>query len=167
MTSHFDHLNSICYEVHNYDPEKRKPEFEGVALWLAEICRKQADDKEPKWNFEVWKTTHMGKLYTKTEGKWAVFNYLNDCHDILDHRNWHLRVFDPATACLIRIVDSIIEGKDEYGIADFKLLKRFPELKEHLEKVGFTYVKEKYRRFRFEKPRENPKSKWDAMQVIT
>lgn len=165
MTSHFDHLMSIYYDVHR--ARERKSEFEDIALWLAEICRKQADDKKDNWDFEVWKTTQMGKLYTKTEGKWAVFEYLNDCHDVLDHKEWHLRVFDGATATLIRIISDIMEGKDSYGLKEWKVLKRFPELQQKLEDLGFRYVKDPYRQFHFEKPRKDPESTWHAKQVIS
>jgi hypothetical protein len=124
MTSDFDDLMTI------HGRSQKNPRLKPIAECLADLCIQEADLKKPGWNFETWK---QGKwiepvlaVYGEEELKWS---YLNDCHDKLDHTQWHLRVFKPDTQYLIHSIYDIFRGRECW----LKGLKR--NAKRHLPKL--------------------------------
>src|SRR5271157_4335685 len=99
MTSDFDDLMII------HGRSQKNPRLKPIAAWLAGICVQEADTKKKGWNFETWKKGERGETVLAVHGgeelKWS---YLNECHNVLDHAQWHLRVFKPDTQYLIREV---------------------------------------------------------------
>lgn len=124
MTSDFDNLMTIWRE------SKDNPKFKPIADWLADVCVSEADQKRAGWNFETWKKSEWSKTVLAVHGEEALkWEYLNDCHDKLDHGEFHLRVFLPDTQCLIRVIYDLFRGRD----CSFYDLKR--NVKRHLPKL--------------------------------
>jgi len=121
MTGSFDSLGSIYYFA------KASPAVRKVALWLADICIAQADKKKEGFNFESRLRSDLAAyLYSDKDDLIKKYEYLDDCHDVLDHAAWHLKVFDPQTQSLIKIIDDALTRDDIYGVD--KLKRCFPEL---------------------------------------
>jgi hypothetical protein len=144
MTVEFDELMSIMEEAINTMDKN----ISQVADWLADICIEQANRKKEGFNFEVWKKSD--NIYA-TEYKDYPFQlkmmFLNICHDELDHTNWHHKVFDENVLALINLFyDAIIKKRQVSGVKH--LSKRFPELPNMLEKLGY-------------KPLDKQKNWWD------
>lgn len=124
MTSDFDNLMGI------WQMSKDDPRFKPIAEWLADICVAEADTKKEGWNFDAWKKREWAKTVLAVHGEESLkWNYLNDCHDVLDHREFHLKVFKPDTQWLIRIVYDLFIGRD----TSFHDLKR--NVKRHMPKL--------------------------------
>ena len=136
MTSDFDHLMTIMQKA------IEDSKFFPIANWLADICIAQADTKKEGWTFEGWKKSdHLyAKIYKDNEFLLKM-HYLNQCHNVLDHSDWHLKVFTPETANLIKVVDDAIDGKELYEIN--KLKRDFPQLLEHLKQLSFKPIDKK------------------------
>ncbi|MDG6918414.1 MAG: hypothetical protein JRN62_03155 [Nitrososphaerota archaeon] len=68
------------------------------------------------------------------------FEYLNIRHDVLDHRNWHLRVFDPPLAMAIAYLEeAFFDGNPIYGLNKaIQDTHHLPELEKLLLDAGFT-----------------------------
>ena len=132
MTSDFDDLMAI----HAYS--KKYPGLKPLTEWLAGICVQEADTRKPGWTLEEWKKSQRGeivlKLYGEEELKWS---YLDECHDVLDHAQWHLRVFKPDTQLLIHYVYDLFRGR-ECWIQDLKkkVRRHLPKLLELLRAYG-------------------------------
>jgi hypothetical protein len=76
MTGEFDMLMSICYFA------RQDTRLKPIAEWIAGKCVAETKGKKEGWDFESWKEK-WGKLYDPDDLKWQ---YLDECHDILDHR---------------------------------------------------------------------------------
>lgn len=125
MTSEYDMLASI------YQMAESNAEFRKTAEWLFDICIEQANRAKEGWNFEHWKK-RWGEIYEDEFKSKAMF--LNDCHDSLAHKQ--INAFDVDTHLLIDIIYTAFTGRDVYRVN--KLKKRFPELPEILERLGYT-----------------------------
>lgn len=132
MTSDFDYL----MEIRRLSREN--PKLKPLADWLRDICVGEADMRKPSWNFRTWKESEWGRLrvavYGEDDAKWW---YLDDCHEILDHRGFHLKVFTPETRELIRIVHDLING-GELNLQDSKrrIKRHLPKLLELIRAYG-------------------------------
>jgi hypothetical protein len=124
MTSDFDNLMGI------WEMSKENIKFKPIAEWLADLCISEADTKKEGWNFDTWMKSSWAETVKAVHGEDALkWNYLNDCHDALDHKEFHLKVFKPDTQTLIRIVYNLFKGHD----TSFYDLKR--NVKRHLPKL--------------------------------
>ena len=136
MTSDFDNLMAIMQKA----IELKSEPYLQVANWLADICIGQANKKKEGWNFEVWKQSGdvYAQLYKDSPFQLKMM-FLNECHDVLDHTSWHLKVFTPDTQQLIReIYVAFCEENREIEVMPLK--KKFPELPNMLKKIGFSPV---------------------------
>ena len=158
MTSDFDDLGHIWRCVQE---DKR---LWNLADWLANQCVKEADTRIPeKWTFQKWLDRGDGmnrRLYG--EGIEGKFEYLSDCHDVLDHDGgFHLRVFEQETALLIHEISDMIGKNPQFPDREIwdsrlkKAFKKFPDLKALMEQSGFVYdPKWKAWKFQYVTPEE-------------
>src|SRR5271157_5659588 len=97
--------------IHKYGQQDAR--LKPIAEWLADICVQEADTKKKGWNFETWKGSGWAKTVLAVHGEEELkWSYLNECHDVLDHAQWHLRVFKPDTQYLIREVYELFIGQE-------------------------------------------------------
>jgi len=127
MTFEFDALMSI------YNISTRNAALRPVAEWLADLCVKEASRK---MSYEEWKRTARAKaiitVYGEEELKWE---FLEECHDRLDHGPLHHKVFQPSTVMLIEVIYNLFTGKP-VPLKSLKAGKRTSELMELLRKAG-------------------------------
>jgi len=107
--------------------------------WLTEICIKEASAKKEGWNWKTWREKVFGQQYVKRYGElYAKLEFLGDCHEKLDHREFHLKVFSLDTQMLIDILyAAIIDKKDELSGAKGRILNRNPNLAKLLQSLGY------------------------------
>jgi hypothetical protein len=132
MTSDFDNLMFI------WEKSKENPKLKPIAEWLADICVSEANTRKEGWDFETWKASSRGRselsIYGEEGLKWC---FLNDCHDVLDHTQWHLKVFKPDTRLLIVAVYDLFRGREVSKQELKRSIKRhFPKLLELLRNFG-------------------------------
>lgn len=142
LTSHFDNLMSIWSIV------QKNQNLIPIAEWLVNECIKQADSKEPGFNYKTWWKT-IGGL----EDLESKFMYLSVCHDYLDHQKWHLKVFDIPLIMVLSELAGALTGDQpdreisEYELKRAKVFKKYPDLRGLLDQT-----------FKFD-------SKWKAWKV--
>lgn len=177
MTSHFDNLGSLHYlsmkDKATYD--KVRPLLD----WLTSECITQADSKEPdRWTYAIWIAFHNSRRKNANETVEARkndplimvdpnnlenrFEFLNDCHDRLDHGKWHLKVFDADLAMLISHLQGMLcEGREAFGWQrDWKYVRKaYPQIEDLMAKCGFIKEVEGKGKFdyRLTFPRSAPK----------
>jgi len=132
MTSDFDDLMCI------WEKSKEDQRFKPIAEWLADICVSEANTRKEGWNFETWKNSPWGKTVLSNYGEESLkWYFLNDCHDVLDHTQWHLKVFEPDTQRLIKVVYDLFRGREESKPELKRSIKRhFPKLLELVRNFG-------------------------------
>jgi len=143
MTSEFDNLDFIVGEVSGSFDGKPKPMYEPLALWLADICIKEASSREPRWTYEKWlKGNKERALALYGDEKWLPYAFLHDTHDILDHSDkWHGKVFCIAVWYLIKLVKDVVSGKKRLSLTKTELRR----LKPYIEKLRGYLSKLDYR----------------------
>lgn len=109
MTSEFDNLRGIR------EMSKQNVKLQPITEWLAVLCASEADKVKNGWNFAEWKKTSPGQTAVQLYGEEAaVWEYLDDCHSILDHTaQYHMKVFSVDTSCLISAVYGMFIGYEQ------------------------------------------------------
>jgi len=96
MTGAFDNLVGIRRSAED------NPKLEKIAFWLVDICVSEANTRKKGFNFDAWSKRDRAKTIKALYGdKWLKYDFLNVCHDVLDHADWHLKVFNRDTQLLI------------------------------------------------------------------
>ncbi|MDG6989595.1 MAG: hypothetical protein JRN21_09810 [Nitrososphaerota archaeon] len=129
-----------------------------LVTWLVDRCIEQADAKESKtWTYtkfverenanrrqinETVETRRNDPLPMRDSHDLNMkFEYLNACHTVLDHRNWHLKVFNEPLAMTIEcLAESLGDGHIISGrrVRDYKIDTAFPEFEQLVLQAGFT-----------------------------
>jgi len=104
MTSHFDDLMGIRSAV------EKHPEFMPIANWVRDICVTEAESKTVKWSLAIFKENAPYYATNENEARWV---FLNRTHSVLDHGNFHLRVFTLPTIALITATYSLLVESGE------------------------------------------------------
>ena len=131
MTSDFDNLMSI------WRISQEEPRFKTITEWLADTCIAEADTKKTGWNFESWKKGKWADTVRKVYGEDALkWEYLNDCHDVLDHKDFHLCVFKPDTQSLIQDIYRLLHGHGLDKMEQRHIKRHLPKLLELMRNFG-------------------------------
>lgn len=107
MTSQFDNLMMI------WGISRKDARFKPLANFIADLAVQDANIRKKGFTFGTWSESKraqtLNTLYGEADLKWY---FLDDCHDILDHTEWHLRVFKNNTAFLIGAIHDLFIGQE-------------------------------------------------------
>lgn len=72
----------------------------------------QIDGVDPKVHrWKAWNESGFGRLYANDPLVEREMNYINDAHDALDHRDYHLKCFEKGFALLFMEISSVLDYK--------------------------------------------------------
>lgn len=137
MTSQFDNLMSI------WGASKRDARFKPLADFIADLAVADANTRKKGWTLETWINEPRGQMIKKLYGEDALkWEFLDDCHDVLDHQEWHLRVFNNSTVYLIDAIHDLFRGRELFlsGLKA-KIKPHYDEFISLLKESGAEFTK--------------------------